>query len=78
MENSESDDASLRAAILFYLQQNPRAADSLGGIKHWWLPEQYKGLDIKRIDDVLQQLVTEGLVKKAFLVDGTAIYKQIE
>ncbi len=78
MENSGSDDASLRTAILFYLQQTPRAADSLEGIKNWWLPEQYKELDIKKIEDVLQQMVTEGLVKKASLVDGTVIYKQME
>ncbi len=80
MENSESDGASddsgLRESILFYLHQNPSAADSLGGIKNWWLPEQYKETHALKIEDALQQLVTDGLVKKASLVDGTVIYKQ--
>jgi len=78
MENSGSDGASLRTAILSYLNQNPRAADSLEGIKSWWLPKNSKEIDLAKIEDVLQQLVTEGLVKKASLVDGTVIYKQTD
>jgi len=75
MENDEPDIAILREEILGYLKANPSAADSLEGIKSWWLTSVYKKKDSYKVEQVLKQLVAEGLVKKAALVDGTIIYK---
>ncbi len=78
MENSGSDITKLREAILNYLQQNPNAVDSLEGITNWWLPQAYKKMDEAKIEQVLKQLIGEGLVRKTPLVDGTILYKRGE
>lgn len=78
MDAGESDKANMREGILQYLQMYPDAADSLNGIVDWWLSSRYRAEDVKKIELVLEQLVTDGLVKKIFLVDKTAIYKRKE
>lgn len=74
MENIESDITKLREAILNYLQHNPNAVDSLEGITNWWLPQAYKKEGVSRIEKILEQLIEEGSVKKASLIDGTIVY----
>ena len=76
MGNGELDKNNFREAILQYLHNNPNAADSLDGIVSWWLPSTYKKVDASKIEQVLRQLVSEGLVIKSFLVDGTILYRQ--
>lgn len=73
-DGSETELASLRDGILHYLQNNSNAADSLEGIMNWWLPQTYKKGDAARVEQVLEQLIAEGLVKKTSLVDGTVLY----
>ena len=75
MEVGECDSANMRKEILRYLQIHPNAADSLNGIVDWWLPSQYKNEDVEKIEQVLEQLITDGLVKKVFLIDKTVLYK---
>jgi len=69
MTNSESDIVKVRDAILHYLQNNPYAGDSLEGVINWWLPQAYKKVDVSRIEQVLEQLVAMGSVRKISLVD---------
>lgn len=76
MQNSESDITKVNQEILDYLQENPNAADSLKGVINWWLPQAYKKLDAASIEQVLEQLIGEGLVSKIELTDGTIIYRQ--
>jgi len=75
---SESELADLRDVILNYLQRNPSAADSLEGVMNWWLPQAYENGDAARIEQALEQLVAEGLVKKISLLDGTVLYRRGE
>jgi Fe2+ or Zn2+ uptake regulation protein len=76
MANGESDIAKVREAILHYLQNNANAADSLEGVMNWWLPPAYEKVDVAGVEQILEQLIVEGLVRKTSLVDGTILYRQ--
>ena len=75
-DEPESELADLRDVILHYLQKNPSAADSLEGVMNWWLSPAYGKVDAARIEQALEQLIAEGLVRKTALVDGTVLYRQ--
>ena len=77
-EESESDLAGLRDAILHYLRNNPSAADSVEGIMNYWLPPAYGKVDAARVEQVLELLIAESLVKKISLLDGTVLYRRGE
>ena len=76
MEADESDKANMRREIIQYLHMHPNAADSLNGVIDWWLSDRYQAEDVKEVEQVLGQLITDGLVKKIFLVDSTVLYKR--
>lgn len=76
MEADESDKANMRREIIQYLQMHPNAADSLNGVIDWWLSDRYQSEDVKEVEQVLGQLITDGLVKKVFLIDRTVLYKR--
>lgn len=73
---SEPEPLDLRGEILLYLQNNPNAADSLEGIVNWWLPQIYHSIDAASVEQVLEQLIAEGRVKKLSLIDGTNLYSR--
>ena len=59
--------------ILAYLLAHPRASDSLEGIVSWWLPARF--VDAREsVQDSLDRLVSEGLVERTRLADGTVVY----
>lgn len=76
MEYEKSDLAELHDVIVDYLRNNPNAADSLGGIMDYWLSQAYNKIDAARIEQILEQLIDEGLVRKIILADGTVLYRQ--
>ena len=76
MSNSESDMAYLRGEIIDYLRKNPNAGDSLEGVMSWWLSRNCGKVDVANVEQVLEQLITEGLVKKISLVGGTMLYRK--
>ena len=78
MTSSELDLEKVREAILHYLQNNPNAADSLDGVINWWLPQAYRKVEVVRIEQVLEQLIADGLVRKIALMDGTNLYGKSE
>ena len=73
MDNSESDMVYLRGEIIDYLRKNPNAGDSLEGLMSRWLSRNRGKIDVANVEQVLEQLITEGLVKKISLVGGTMI-----
>ena len=75
MEADESDKANMRREIMQYLHMYPNAADSLNGVIDWWLSNRYQAEDVNEVEQVLEQLITDGLVKKVFLIDRTVLYK---
>ena len=76
MEADESDKANMRREIMQYLHMYPNAADSLNGVIDWWLSNRYQAEDVNEVEQVLEQLITDGLVKKVFLIDRTVLYKR--
>lgn len=63
-----------RKSILRYLAEHPHAADTLEGVVVWWLSRQRFNDTRAAIEQVLEELVVEGLVTKKYSLDNTVIY----
>ena len=61
-------------AVLDYLARNPRASDSLAGIATWWLREDGVRVTEAVLEEALESLVVEGLLRRRVLPDGTVLY----
>jgi len=61
--------------ILDYLQKNPDAGDTLEGIASWWLGLQQIDISVSEVEDALNSLLEEGLIRRHRAGDGTAIYR---
>ena len=73
MAASEGEMTQLVLEIRRYLQDHPRAADSVEGIAAWWIAGAHKsGLDV--VESALEVLVGEGAMRKQVLPDGKTIY----
>ena len=59
------DDAEVRREVLAYLRSHPQAADTLRGIVSWWLPRQRLETGRRRIEQVLDALVSAGQIGRA-------------
>lgn len=66
--------AAIRSAILRYLSRHPRASDAVAGICAWWLPEEGITAPTDLVDEVLETLVAQQLIRRVRLADGTLIY----
>ncbi len=66
--------SEIEHAVLSYLDRHPLAADTLDGITRWWLPEQRYVTAEARIEQVLQQLVSDGVLQIKRLPNGGALY----
>ncbi|GJM17556.1 MAG: hypothetical protein DHS20C13_28830 [Thermodesulfobacteriota bacterium] len=76
VEYEKSDLAELHDVIVDYLENNPNAADSLEGIMNYWLPQAYQKIDRAKIEQVLEQLIDEGQVRKIILADKSILFRQ--
>lgn len=68
----------LRTALSRYLARHPEAADSLIGIRQWWLPEPLQEVSIEELRATLLELVDVGEVRVSTLPDGTELYARTE
>ncbi len=68
--------AAIRAAILDYLSRHPRASDALAGICEWWLAEEKVSGSVDLVEEVLESLVAQQLLRRVRLPDGTVIYRR--
>ena len=64
-------------AVQRYLDEHPDAADSLIGIRQWWLPEALRGSSIVQIRCALADLIASGDVGCQSLPDGTELFFRI-
>ena len=64
----------LKDEILNYLCTHPQAADTVEGIGSWWLPQPDGEAALAGVQRALDDLVTQGLVRKTTLADGAALY----
>lgn len=68
----------LREAVQRYLDEHPDAADSLIGIRQWWLPEALRGSSPAQIRCALADLIASGNVDCQSLPDGTELFFRSE
>lgn len=73
----------LRAAIRSHLRGAPDAADTAEGIATWWVPRAPQGSEFDApqgsefhalLENVLGQLVAEGVMARVPLPDGSHLY----
>ena len=64
--------------ILGYLRQNPEAGDTLEGIARWWLGQARIDISMKQVEEALEELVHQGVVKPEILKCGNILYKFCE
>jgi Fe2+ or Zn2+ uptake regulation protein len=60
--------------IIKYLQSQPQAGDTLEGIVSWWLLRQQVEDSLASIQQVLDRLALEGIVKQRRGPDGRRFY----
>jgi len=57
-----------------YLRANPDAADSVEGVRQWWLTHENATVALAVVNAALDSLISQGVVRMRVLVDGTRIY----
>ena len=60
--------------LRLYVRAHPRAADNLDGIERWWLSLPAFAVSHRDLQAALDRLVSEGVVNKTTLPDGTDVY----
>lgn len=57
-----------------YLHKHPDAADSVDGVRQWWLSTESSGASVAVVSAALDRLELEGVIRMRELPDGTRIY----
>lgn len=74
-ETQDTSVAAFVAALSHYLDQHPKAADTLEGIALWWLPVPLaRAGRPKELADAVAQLVVDGRLLAVASPDGQVIY----
>jgi len=60
--------------IMDYLSAHPKACDTPAGIATWWIHHQRILRGLEMVEQALEWLESEGLVKRAVGGDGRVIY----
>ncbi len=60
--NSFTTETDIARDVLAYLSEHPLAQDTLEGVVEWWLLQQHVQRWTPRVEAVLAQLVSEGLL----------------
>jgi hypothetical protein len=68
------DDDQLRAAVLAYVAEHPRAMDTLEGIAEWWISRHQIRVNVHRLVSVLEHLTNGGLLESVD-VAGERMYR---
>ena len=76
---SPADDAAdtvcaIAAAIRRYVIAHPEAADTLEGIHRWWLLPTLHEESVVSVEQAVERLVAEGVLRQMSLEDGRVIY----
>ncbi len=64
-------------AILDHLHNHPLAADSVEGVARWWLMPPHDGASLEEVEQALEALVAEGVLRRVPLGGGGALYSQV-
>jgi Fe2+ or Zn2+ uptake regulation protein len=74
MGSERSTVADIAEEIARYLADHPDAADTVEGIRRWWLLGQRPEHAATQVQHALDWLVHRGLVVKRVLRDGQVVY----
>jgi predicted metal-dependent HD superfamily phosphohydrolase len=74
MDQDDVDPRVVRA-ILRYLAEHPRAADTTDGIQRWWLRGEVQDATHESIVTVIDHLVRSGYLERHALPSGGAVYR---
>lgn len=67
----------LEQKILHYLLSHPEAADTAEGITMWWLGKNLAYMEIKKVEEALNNLVTKGVLRCRKIHDGHVLYSRV-
>ena len=71
---ADVDTRALCDCLRRYLDSHPDAADSLSGIRQWWLPAPFDQVALDELRRALAQLVASGEVQCSTLPDKSELY----
>ena len=74
-DNTHPGLSPLSVEILGYLEQNPRASDTLVGIARWWVLRQRIEAMTTEVKGALDQLVALGLVVRTSRAHAQPVYR---
>jgi hypothetical protein len=66
--------SEIQAEVLGYLEEHPRAADTIEGINKWWLLQRLARYSVTRIQQALDELEIAQVVERRVLCDGREVY----
>jgi hypothetical protein len=67
--------AEPRREIIEYLRSHPEAADTVDGILDWWIPTQLYENAKYEIQQVLREMVAQGLIEDVLLGNEHRLYR---
>ena len=73
-QSSETDASAFAGDIERYLSAHPDAADTLTGIRCWWLPAQAADVSTPVVEAALALLIARRVVVSTRLPDGGVLY----
>ena len=76
MTSDEEGISTVANAISRYLSSHPRAADSVEGIRRWWLAPLRYDEAVTVVQHALDRLLAEGVVAREAMPDGRVIYRR--
>ncbi len=66
------DDSDLEERLTHYCVAHPRAADSVDGVRRWWLADP--AIPLADVEAALEALVKRGILEVRRVPGGVAIY----
>jgi hypothetical protein len=69
---ANENDNDLESALARYCADHPNAADSVEGVRRWWLADP--AIPLAEVEAALDAMVRHGLLDVRRLADGTQVY----
>jgi Fe2+ or Zn2+ uptake regulation protein len=76
MEEHADTITEIQESVLGYLAEHPGAADSVDGIRNWWLFQRMARASTERVQRALDDLEVAGCIERATLQDGSVLYRR--
>lgn len=73
--NLTENERRVARLLLRYMQNHPEAKHTSEGIARWWVLEQKLEEEIGTVENVIANLIDNGIITKVALPEGNAFYK---